>query len=138
LKSGELKVSLIAKGINKFDQERRQKEALDSQKTEAKNQLNAELAPLVEKEVDAFNDIGFSYLLTEDGIGFFALEDKKQESPVAVIGATSNSMPYLLSCQSKIKSFATVEDLFDELGYALRSVASGEGYGTVRLWEKNA
>jgi hypothetical protein len=132
---GESEVSLIEKGINRFDQERRQKEAQDRIKIEAKNQLNSELIPLVEREVDALNDIGFSYLLTEEGIGFFALEDKNQESPVAVIGATSNSMPYLLSCQSKVKSFATVEDLFDELGFALRSVASGEGYGTVRLWE---
>jgi hypothetical protein len=132
---GGCEMSLIGKGINRFDQEKRQKETQERQKMEAAKQLNAELIPLVEKEADALNDLGFSYLLTEEGIGFFALEDKDQEKPIAVIGAVSGPLPYLLSCQSKTKNFSAVENLFDELGYALRSVASGEGYGMVRLWE---
>jgi hypothetical protein len=125
---GVAQVSLIGKGVDRFDREKLRKEELEQRKIEVKKQRNLKLAPLVEKEAVEFNKIGFKFLHSEEGVGFFALEDTGYEEVVAVITAISGPRPYMLSCKSKIKTFGSVEDLFDELGYALRTLASGSDY----------
>ena len=125
---GAAEVSLIGKGVDRFDREKRQKEELEQRKIEVKKQRNSKLAPLVEKDALEYDKIGFKFLHSEEGVGFFALEDAGYEKVVAVITAISGPRPYMLSCASKIKTFGSVEDLFDELGYALRTLASGNDY----------
>jgi hypothetical protein len=125
---GASEVSLIGKGIDRFEEQKLKKDTLDQRKNDEKKQRNLELVRLVEKETVAFHSIGFTFLHNEEGVGFFALSDAGYEKVIALIMAVGDSKPYFLSCESKTKTFASVEDLFDELGYALKTVASGGGY----------